>query len=441
MKTAWLKHGFWNTLEHGVIRASDALASLVLLYFLAPENFAVLALAQAWVAPVLLFFVAPEFILYRDYALWQKEGPSSLATRLRALRLFSWGKAQLALVLALVGAFLFPSETPWVSRFLALTWAFALAVAPQIAGGDREFLRVGLHLRALNGVTLYQKLTFLLGTVLAAVLLPGSLTALASVAVFSAISSAMLASLIAKRILRAQGASAAGLAGREGPSVISVVTDAVTTFSFWIHICWVLGNWVLTLDLYALGWVRPDPQALGLYAAVLKVANLSNAIPVALTNLFMLWLGRRLAESEGLKRERRELVRYSALLFGACLVQNLVLWVLAPWLFGLLSHGRWSVGEMQQMQGWLGWILAGAVLVNSLQLAAAWLRVRASARGMFFRIYLPWVAVSAALYGGAAVWLGIDGAAMANLPVALSFGILMSFQHKALRGEGLSSAR
>jgi O-antigen/teichoic acid export membrane protein len=168
----WFKHGFLNTLEHGLTRVADAATSLVLLWVLSPELFSSLALAQAMVAPALLFFISPETVLYRDFAKWREEGTNAVAARLHAFGRFAVGKGQFAFVLALVLAFV-PTAATYLDCLCALIWAFALALAPQLSGPEREFLRLSLRLKTLNLISLTQK-CFLLGGTVGVVLIFGS---------------------------------------------------------------------------------------------------------------------------------------------------------------------------------------------------------------------------------------------------------------------------
>ncbi|HAR44452.1 MAG TPA: hypothetical protein DCS07_17780, partial [Bdellovibrionales bacterium] len=108
-RSQWWKHGFLNLLEHGITRAGDALASLLLIWVLAPEVFARLALAQAWIAPLLFFFVAPEVVLYREYASWRAEGRQVFGKRLYALRIFGYWKIPAAILLSLAISLLMPA--------------------------------------------------------------------------------------------------------------------------------------------------------------------------------------------------------------------------------------------------------------------------------------------------------------------------------------------
>jgi hypothetical protein len=426
MKTKWLKHGFWNTLEHGITRGSDALASLVLLWALSPETFAKLASSQALIAPVLFFFIAPETVLYRDYAIWRQEGVSVIAARLHALRRFAFGKGQFAIVLsALLAAF---SAGAWGERFYALIWAFSLVLAPQLSGPDREFLRLDLQLKTLNALSLYQKLSMLGGTVIAALMFSGRLDILAGFAVFSALSTAAIASFQVKKQLRKEGASEAALRGREGPSALATLKEALTTFSGWQHVNWVIIGWVQTMDLFFLSLLRFPGKEVGLYAAVLKIANFSILLPTALANLFGIWVGRRAAEA-GRQEEVRELKRLTLLLAAGVSIQAIILYAVFPFILKVLSHGRWNAEDISAMKGWFGWILTGAGLSGVLLLASLWLGVRTKLHRLFMQVYLPWVLVSLLVYFGMirmqAFGSAFQGAAVANVIVSIFYALFV----------------
>jgi hypothetical protein len=426
LSSPWLKHGFWNTLEHGITRGSDALASLVLLWALSPETFAKLASSQALIAPVLFLFISPENVLYRDYAVWRGEGTSALAARLYALRRFALGKAQVALILSVVLAMFTAGN--FLDRFFALLWAFSLVLAPQISGPDREFLRLDLKLKTLNALGLYQKLSMLAGTVIAAFVFPGHIGALAAFAVFSTLSSALIASHQVKKQLRLEGAGEDAIRGRIGPSVISTLKDALTTFSAWQHVIGVIIGWVQTMDLFFLSLMRFPGKEVGLYAAVLKVANFSLMLPTALASLFIVWAGRRASE-EGQPQEIQEVKRLTGWLGVGVLFQGVLLYLLAPYLFSVLSHGRWSDLDISVMKSWLGWILTGASIFGTLYLASSWLGIRTRLSSLFGQVYLPWVVASFLIYFGCIRFpifaSPYQGAAIANVMVAGVFALLI----------------
>lgn len=436
---AWLRHGFWNTLEHGVTRASDAMTTLVLLWALPAEIFARLALAQSWVAPTLLLFISPEQVLYRDFARWQSEGPASLAARLRALRLFAWGKGQLALPVAAALALGLPGGS-YAECFFALVWAFSLALGPQIAGADREYLRLDLRLKELNGLSLWQKLSLLGGTTAAAFALPGRMDALAGAALFSVLSAAVLARWRVRELLRAKGADSEALRGRRGPPILATLADSLGTFSIWSHLLGVIANWIQTLDLFFLGAFQGSlglrARELGLYAATLKLANFSQALPMALSNLFSVRLGREMPEDRIARRAEAGLVlRSTAGLGSVALVQGAAILALAPWATRVLSHGRWSEEEQTRMVGWLVWILGGAVLLTLTYIPTSWLVIRGRISAVFLRVSLPWLALALGIYGAAAATAGADGVARANVAVSLAcVGLLLWFLRRASLG-------
>ena len=216
----WIKHGALNTFEHGITRVADALTTLTLLWALAPEIFSKLALSQAIVAPLLFFFIAPETVIYRDYSKWKEKGPVALASRIWAFRTFGYGKAQLAILISLIVAFL-TSKTPFSSEwsaysetFWGLIWAFSLALGPQIAGADREYLRISLQLETLSLLTFYQKIVLFLGTLAMVFFFPGMVAPLAGVAVFSMASTAFAARMLVNESLISQGATSDSIRGK-----------------------------------------------------------------------------------------------------------------------------------------------------------------------------------------------------------------------------------
>jgi hypothetical protein len=410
---SWFRHGILNTLEHVVTRAADAATTLVLLWVLSPEVFSKLALAQALVAPLLVFFIAPETVIYRDFHQWKTGGVNEIASRLHAFRTFAWGKAQLALVLSLLLAI--PSSD-FKTRFFSLLWAFSLALGPQISGPDREFLRVDLRLGELNLISLYQKVSLLAGTVFVAVVMHARIDALAIVAAVSALTTAVLA--------RSRVKLALGNATIASGSTLHIIRESIQSFSIWQHLSGVVLSWVQTMDLFYLGMFRYPARTVGLYAASLKLANFSFALPLAMTNLFSIWVVRR-AQEPGHQRELSELRKLSGALFGGTLIQALVLAILSPFLFRFISHGRWEATEQATMIIWFKWILSGGVLFCSSFLISSWLAARASVAKLLTQVYLPWLVFAAALYAGAASLRSVHALAIANLPVAVIYVFLL----------------
>jgi hypothetical protein len=424
-RSVWFRHGFLNGADHLLVRVSDAVTTLVLVWWLTTERFSHLALAQAVVAPLLMFFVAPESVIYRDFARWKADGREGLAARLGAFRKFGWLKWVVALGLS--AAISGVAEDP-AARFATLAWAFTLALAPQLPGGDREFLRMELRFGALIGLTVWQKASLLGGTAAVALAYDGRPDALAAVAAFSAVSSALATWVCARRAL----AAVESRAGTAVPGFAETIGGSLRSFSLWSHLSGVFQTWVQTMDLFFLGFVGVSAptgafslpaRELGLYATALKLANFSTALPFAVSNLFSVWVGRRLPEA----RETTELKRVTAVIALAAAAQALVLAWLAPWLVSLLSHGRWSSDEQARIVSWLGWMLAGMAIFCSTFPLSAWLSVRGNISALFARAYLPWTALSAAIYAYGAASGGPNATAVANVWVALALAGALGF--------------
>lgn len=425
----WGRIGILNTIEHALTRFSDSATTLLLLWGLNPELFGSLALAQAFAAPLLLLCVAPENVLYRDFPRL-RENRDALSGKIRAFRRFGWWKfaALLQISVILVFSGVFPEgEGSRIDRFAAFLWAILLSLAPQVSGADRAFLRLDLKLRELNAVTLLQKASLLGGTGAVLVFFPGNLWALVSVAAFALFSSAFLAWRYARRHLP----EAAGSRVR----TFRETAESLRDFSIWSHFSGVVLGWVQTMDLYFLGSFGISARTAGLYAASLKLANLSYAVPSALVNLFGVWLGQQDTSTlEGTEKARKRALTRTGGLLGILATQGLVLWALSPFIFRIFSRGRWSDVEIRSMQEWLGWMLLGSLPIAGGFLLDFWLLVKTRARDCALSIYLPWLIGSAVVYSSAAAFGGPLAAAKANVAAGALFGFLLLWRWRRCAG-------
>ena len=419
-----LKHGLLNTFEQGLNRVADAATTIALVRYLSPETFSKLGLAQAAVAPLLLLFISPEAVLYRDFAKWKQGAPAELIARLKALRFFGWGKLQAAFFLSLVAAALHSGESYW-NRFFALIWAFSLALAPQISGADREYLRLDLRLKQLNAITLTQKLLLLLGTIWVVLFRPTEIAYLALVALSSALVGAFMAHAFVKKALPQGGSGTFLITQRQ------VISEAIGSFSIWRHLSGVITNWVQTLDLFFLGFVFRFPARLiGLYSAALKIGNFSNALPMALANSISVWI----AQGEA-KDQNSEILRLKKTGFYftvLCVVQGMVFWLLLPLLTNSIGSLHQTVEEAAEMVVWMRWILVGNSLLCCTYPVTSWIAQRGFITTLFWKVQLPWVLLTALTYGiGAWKW-GAQGAAVGNSIVAVLYLFLVVRVTKAV---------
>lgn len=421
----WVRHGFLNTFEHIFTRFADAFISLLLLWGLSPESFSRLAIAQAWVAPMLLFFVAPETVLYRDFSKLKALGVDEFSARLRAFRLFSWGKLQFSLVLCIIGAFLLKGPNGFFQTFCVFVWAFSLSLAPQLSGPDKEFLRLDLKLHSLNIVSLYQKISLLIGIIITVFLFPTRFEFLALSGVFSLLSTAWIAYFYAKKALLEMGLESQVASYSKESRVVEILSETLTSFSIWNHLYGVVLNWVQTLDIFVLGVLQFPARQIGFYAAVIKFSNFLLAIPMALTNLFGVWIGRQSVDNANLNTERKNLTKFSFILFLFSLIQAIVFILISPIVINWLSHNRWSIVEQQQMQVWLRWVIGGVVFLGSSFLFSQWLILRTNVRSVVMRVALPWLTCSMVLYFAAAFFGDISWVAIANVGVGFLFFVFV----------------
>jgi hypothetical protein len=418
----WLKHGSWNTLEQAFTRILDALSTLVLLWALQPEVFSKLALAQAWISPVLLFFVSPESIMYRDFGRWTHEGGHVVAKQVRALRNFGWCKTAAAFLFSAIIAGLTHSG-PRIENFYAIFWAFILVLSPQVMGADREFLRLSLRLKELNVQTLIQKALLLGGTILVALFHPSSLAGFFWVALFSLLISASWIAFRVEKVLR-QDYPKEQLNQPVSLTHRQIIWNSIHGFSFWGHISGVIWGWTQTMDVFFLGLFSFPAREIGLYASALKIGNLIQALPLAVQNIFSVWLGRR-TQLKDEKPEKEKLLKLTGLIALLNLIQWCGLVILSPWILRLLSRGRWQETEIETMRHWLAWIAAGFGVFSIGVLGIAWIVARMDVKRALYRVYIPWLVISLAGFAAATHFGGPTGAASIRMVVSISFLALM----------------
>jgi hypothetical protein len=267
----------------------------------------------------------------------------------------------------------------------------------------------------LNLISLTQK-CFLLGGTVGVVLIFGSTTkvlpALALVATLAAVGPLGWARREVRKMLPCDGV--------RKEATLKIVAESVRSFSIWNHVLGVLFGWVQTMDLFCLGLASSatgiSARELGLYGAVLKIANFAVALPTALGNLFNVWVGRSL--SKGWHAEHRMVARFTGWLFVANVAQIFILAMVSPWALDMLSHGRWSADEQARMLSWLSWILGGVLAMTSGYLYLYWQMLRGDIYRVLTRVTIPWAALSFIAYGVAAKMYGLDNVAMMNVVVA-----------------------
>ncbi|MGE0616244.1 MAG: lipopolysaccharide biosynthesis protein [Bacteriovoracia bacterium] len=428
---SWLKSGVLNTVEHVLTRVMDAATSLLLIAWLSPESFSALALAQAWVAPVLLFLLCPETALYRDFERWRAEG--TLGRHLAVFRRFAYGKFPVCLVIAFLLSWLtVPAGHPYLGLGVSL-WAVFLMIGPQWSGPDREFLRISLKLKRLNQLTLFQKGT-LLGLTVLSLLIWGAVPskalflALGASAGISAAATALWAYLSAREAQREAGIPAEGVATAE---VWPILRRVIGSFSLWQHLSGVIWGWVQTMDIFILGALGLPAREIGLYASTLKLANFSQALPLAIGNYFSIWLGRNTQVPPA--RERLEVRRFTWLFFALGIGQVAAFAIASPWVLRLLSRGRWELTEQAVMRSWLICMVIGSALLTLSLPLNTWLVLRRSAQEFFWRTSFVWIFAAIFIYTLAirlfGPLLGTDGgftgAAYGNIAVGGVYSLLV----------------
>ena len=426
-KASWFRNGFLNIFEHGLTRGFDAITTLVVLKVLPTEQFGIFAIAQAWVNVALFLFLSPESVFYRDYGHWVNEGPQGLSSRLRVVRKFAALKLPVFILLSVALA-LFSGRG--IDFFYALLWAFSITLGPQITGPDREFLRVDLKLKALNFSTLFQKVTLLGGTLATVWFSGGNIRNLALVAFSSLVLSVFLCWALALSALKEKFGDHpdSKLTQKSVPLPKGFLWNVLKDFTLWHHLCGNVWNWVLSADVLFLSWAGFSERSVGLYSSATKLANLSQAFPMAMQSLFSIWIGRKAAEWI---KSKNFFPKYFARIWSgyaaAVIAQGAVLWFLAPYFFAYLSKQKWSAEELIHVNLIFRWILVAAALIAFGNLHQSWFLLRTSTKKFFLKVMLPWGVLGGVLTAVLCFQRGEMGAVWARFGVALLYVLGLAF--------------
>ncbi len=420
-KSPWLRHGFQSLVEHGVTRGADAAVAVGLIMALPAERYSKLALAQAAVAPMLLFFFSPSSVLMRDFAAWKKD-PAELTRRVRAFRGFAWFQSMLAVALA-AGIAALRSRSggdAFDERFFPLLWAFGLALAPQVSGPDRDYLRYELELTTVNFINALQRFGVIIVSLAVILLADARAEYLASGVWLILIGTALLSRLAAENRFSLdvpmQGFSEA----------VTRIWESSRGFSLWAHLGGVIFGTLLGFPVLLAGLMRIDAASTGIFAAASKLANFSLAIPLALSQAFTLWLSRRVKPqvgSEDAKIEYRRFGVFMAGIGGLALAQVLVLLLAARSFMQLLSRGRWTIEEIAAGSSWLASLALIQIPFILFSASAPWFNARSGLVGSILRVYLPWASATVAIASFAQQQLTPDVASVISI-TALSSATL-----------------
>jgi hypothetical protein len=391
LKRSWIQALSWNAVETFGTRLGDAAVSILLIRALAPEVFAQLALAQAYLVPALLLLIAPGNTVYRFFSAWEKEGRRAFAVRLFALRLY--GRA--IWVTAVLGSVIV-AKLGWTESWAPWVWAWTLVLGTFLSGADRDFLKLALRMRAAAALSLAQKLALIVAILLWK---NEALEGLVLSAVFIQVIVALAAEGGVRRVLRTfpEGAPA--------PGFFHTLREVTGSYAFPNHCANVLTNWVQTLDLFVLGHAGVSPAWIGLYSVAQKFANFAQVVPGFLVNTFAVWVSRGTATPETERRWLRlgslGIAVVTALAVGGC-------YLLRTPLLEIASKGRWSPEQFAQVERWLGPLLLAVIMQSGIGAIAAWFTLRRSMRQLLLWVYLPWFMSAAATTAALVLSVGAD---------------------------------
>jgi O-antigen/teichoic acid export membrane protein len=416
-RSQWLKHAFFTLTEHGAVRVLDAVMTLVLIRVLSAKDFGLFSVYQSWAGLALLALPSLDLALYRDYGKLKAEG--RLNDELAIYRTFNFAKIGVAVALIAVLS-LIPQNATLATRFSLLALALAIPLSQALFGFLREPLRFEMRQKLVALLSALQRLALLAALLASARFFPGDTVVLMlSVVVVYALFG----------VIWALPSKSHGLV--EPRQAWRKIVAVLGTTVLWIHVNGVILQSVQTLDTFFLNVFRTPLEDIGIYSIALKSANFFQAIPVALVNVFGVYLARKASETDQ-ARERAIVVR-AMLAFAAlcCGLFGLGLLIEAP-LLKFVGKTKIDGANLAEAILYFRWQLAGILLLAASHPLTTYFTARASLRAQFFKIFLPWIVASCATYALAAS-LGPMATAKANVVVYSIFIVLLAVNLKLQR--------
>lgn len=414
----WVSQVFWTLVEHSSIRVLDALLTIVLIQVFSTEQFGLFSIYQSWTGIALLFLPSLELVLYREFGVIKNEG--RLAQELALYRNFNYFKLLVALIFA-AALSLMPKPMIWSERLALVLLAFALPLSQAFYGFLREILRFEMKTRIVAVVSALQRAVLISGIVLIAWRYPHNAGAITKTALAIYVLFAFIWNAPVHRLFKQTARKPAPTLRQYSKRFHSLFSSIV----LWIHLNGVLTQFIQTLDTFFLGNLGVALKTVGLYSITLKAANFFQVLPVALVNPFGVYLGRNSSQ----KNEAHE---HSVLLkmTAAFLLLSVLLFaggtIFADPILVAIGRGKIDASNLAVARVFFFWQLAGVLLLCVSHPISTYLGARYPLRQMSTRVFLPWLACSALIYGLSAYRGGALWAAYANVAVYAVFLALLS---------------
>ncbi len=391
MSKIWYKQTFFTLVEHGTTRIFDAITTFTLIRIFTSQQFGLFSVYQSWVGFLLVLLPTLEIVLYRNYGDLKASG--KLARELHAYKIFNYIKLFLVCIFVFSLSFI-PQPENFMERLGLLAFAFALPFSQAFYGYMRETLRFEMKQKKVAMITALQRIFVLLAVVLAFIKFSGNAFYLSMFAILTYIVFAFVWKWGATGVI-----PAANVPVQES---IHRIRTILTSIVLWIHFTGVITQGIQTLDMLALHTMGIPLKDIGNYSIALKAANFFQFLPVALVNVYGVYLGKFSGRNRSEVDERKFVFRYSFYFILLSIFLFMIGIAIAEPLLSFLGKGKLEGSTLTQTTQYFYWMLAGTLIQCASYPLSAYLGARATPKKLFLNIFLPWLFISAILYFSAA---------------------------------------
>ncbi len=386
---AWVGQIIFGLAEHGITRVLDAVTTILLIRTLSSNEFGQFAVFQSWVSMALLALPFIETAIYREYGGWKQSG--ELSKMLKVFQIYNAFKIFITLLICALIAF---GHSDFTERFLLMLFAFALPLSQSIYAVFRDPMKFEMKQKWVTYITSIQKLLIVVGLVLAREKFQSSIEAIVGISMVVYFLMGLIWYFQSKKYITPAKVSLS--------EAYVICKKLMTGTTLWIHINGVITSVVSTLDLFSLNLAKIPVEEIGRYGVATKSANFFQMIPMALINVFGVYLGKVQHEKNSQKEQKMTFEFSVAFLLLAALTLGLGAFVAEP-LLSFIGKNKITPEEMQRVVQYYRWQLAGYMVMAASFPLSTYLGARSNLKKMTFQMFVPWIAISLIVYYFAAL--------------------------------------
>jgi len=396
---------FFSLLDTIFGRVTHLISLLVVIRFLARDDFGIIGLSYGYLAFLSLLSLAPETVLYRDFP--KIKSAQKVNLHISAFLIFGFVRTLVILIIGcIIGGYLYWHYKNWLVpiSFIVITLGSNIIM---MQGPIKELLRVDFK-QKIATITGFFIEIIVLGVLILVLSLSPSLATYLMVFLATSIGAMGVWLIILKKVYNYRW-----IFNRES---IDVLKYSIKDFSFWNHLNGTVTNLIYNVDTAILSLIGISLSIIGNYTVALKLSNFFFFAPMILQSVNTITL-------VNINKER------SGFGINIFLKYNLIISLIQFLLFVLC--GKWAIETFVTPKdtdvifryGLL--IIIGVSILNIGRPLISWITIKGSLREAFFRIYLPSGIIGIFIYLILAMFWGATGVACGNIVAYSLFLILI----------------